>query len=108
LSLELQIEQKSPCFVSCYDAVQKRPILVSTIDQITASAAVFVASSPTIWEQLTCTYVATSWTLSSFDSSWLTGILIIFQTVSALYKTFVLLKHSTTAQVFLAICLLII
>jgi hypothetical protein len=30
--------QKTPCFVSCHDPVEKRPVFVSTIDQVTASA----------------------------------------------------------------------
>jgi hypothetical protein len=42
----------------------------------------------------------------SSGCSWLTNMLIIFQTVCPLCKTFVLLKHSTTAQGFFAICLL--
>jgi hypothetical protein len=38
LSLQLQIIQKTPCFISCYDPVEKYPIFVSTISQVTASA----------------------------------------------------------------------
>jgi hypothetical protein len=42
----------------------------------------------------------------SSDCSWLIGMLIIFQTVSPLCKTFVPLKHSTMAQGLFAIRLL--
>jgi hypothetical protein len=42
----------------------------------------------------------------SSDRSWPTGMLIIFQTVSLLCKTFVPLNHSTMAQGFVAVCLL--
>jgi hypothetical protein len=34
--------QKTPCLVSCYDPVAKRPVFVSTIDQVTASAQAIV------------------------------------------------------------------
>jgi hypothetical protein len=39
----------------------------------------------------------------SSDRSWLTGMLIFFQTVSHLCKTFVPHKHNTTAQGFFAV-----
>jgi hypothetical protein len=42
----------------------------------------------------------------SSDHSWLTGMLIIFQTVSPLSQTFVPIKHSTMAHGFYAIHLL--
>jgi hypothetical protein len=38
LSLQLWIIQKTSCFVSSYDPIEKRPIIVSTIDQVTADA----------------------------------------------------------------------
>jgi hypothetical protein len=42
MSLQLRSVQKTPCFVSWYDLVEKRPIFVSTIDQVTANAHVIV------------------------------------------------------------------
>jgi hypothetical protein len=42
----------------------------------------------------------------SSDCSWLNGTLIIFKTISPLYKTFVPIKHSTMAQGFFTECLL--
>jgi hypothetical protein len=66
---------------------------------IPAAAA---AISSTIWEQLPCTNIATSWILNSV----LTGMLIIFQTLCPIYKTFVPLKHSAMAECFFAVCLL--
>jgi hypothetical protein len=42
----------------------------------------------------------------SSDRFWLTGVLIIFQTVSLLCKTFVPLNHSNAAQGFFIVCLL--
>jgi hypothetical protein len=41
-----------------------------------------------------------------FSPSWPTGMLIIFQTVSPLCKTFVPLKHGIMAQDFFTVCLL--
>jgi hypothetical protein len=41
----------------------------------------------------------------SSDRLWLTGMLIIFQAVSLLCKTFVPLNHSIAAQGFFTICL---
>jgi hypothetical protein len=38
LLLQLWIAQKTPCFVSCYDPLEKRPIFVSTVNRVTASA----------------------------------------------------------------------
>jgi hypothetical protein len=40
--LQLSIIQKTPCFVSCYDLVEKRPIFVRTVNQVTAGAHVIV------------------------------------------------------------------
>jgi hypothetical protein len=65
------------------------------------------AISSTIWEQLACTYTATSWDPEfSSDRSWPTSMLIIFQTVSPLCKPIVPLKQSTMAQGFFTIHLL--
>jgi hypothetical protein len=36
--LQLWIVQKTPCFMSCYDSVEKHPIFGRTIDQVIANA----------------------------------------------------------------------
>jgi hypothetical protein len=43
MSLQLWIVQKTPCFVFSYVPVEKHPIIVSTIDQVTANAHVILA-----------------------------------------------------------------
>jgi hypothetical protein len=56
---------------------------------------------------LACTNVVNFLDLEfSSDHSWVTGMLIIFQTVSCLCKMFVPFKHSTMTQGFFAVCLL--
>ena len=37
LSLQLRIIQETPCFVSSYDPLEERRIIVSTIDQVTTN-----------------------------------------------------------------------
>jgi hypothetical protein len=39
--LQMRIVQKTPCFASWYNLVDKRPTFVSTIDQVTTSAHAF-------------------------------------------------------------------
>jgi hypothetical protein len=84
LSLLLCIVQKTQRFISYYDPVEKCPIFVSTIHQVTASTCAILmlvlcqilwqgpwlipaaaVTSSNIWEQLSLTNIATSWLLSS-------------------------------------------
>ena len=51
LLLQVQIIQETPCFVSSYDPVEKRQIIVSTTDQVTTNchAIIILVSCQDVW-----------------------------------------------------------
>jgi hypothetical protein len=64
-------------------------------------------TSSTVWEWVAHTSIANFVDLEfSSDHSWPTSMLIIFQTVYPLCKTFVPLKHNITAEGFFTVRLL--